>query len=324
MRFLDRYADGRVLYAPTAQRNGEVTAGSRRYENAAITGTSADIAEIRDLGIAAGRFFRPRRGDARRAGGRHRRRRRRDAVPGAGPAGRTHPRRGPRLRGDRRAGAARHVGRRLAGPLRVDAARRPSSALYGAPATLQVFARAAEDVTDAGRRGPRARQRCGRGGSWRPGEADNFDLLTPEAARDFVFRLTAAHRRGGDPDLGDGAAGRDRRDHQHRRSCRSASARARSACGARSARRARQITHEVVAESLLVAIGGGVLGIVVAYAVVAIVGGVAGFPLQLQWSTVGWGLLASTLSGVVAGWYPARRAVRASTSSSRACRTRVT
>jgi ABC-type lipoprotein release transport system permease subunit len=33
-------------------------------------------------------------------------------------------------------------------------------------------------------------------------------------------------------------------------------------------------------------------------------------PLGVRASTVGWSLLASALSGIAAGWYPARRAVR--------------
>jgi hypothetical protein len=42
---------------PSAQRTGEATAGGRKFENAAITGTSAALADIRDLGLARGRFL---------------------------------------------------------------------------------------------------------------------------------------------------------------------------------------------------------------------------------------------------------------------------
>jgi len=38
--------------------------------------------------------------------------------------------------------------------------------------------------------------------------------------------------------------------------------------------------------------------------------GVSGVPFTLRWSTVAWSLAAASASGVVAGWYPARRAVR--------------
>jgi putative ABC transport system permease protein len=59
VRFLERQNEGRVLYAPNAQRGGDVTRGSFEFENAAITGTTADLAAIRDLGIVSGRFFDP-------------------------------------------------------------------------------------------------------------------------------------------------------------------------------------------------------------------------------------------------------------------------
>jgi len=57
LRFLEQWAGGEVLYAPAAQRSGEATAGGRKFENAAITGTSAALADIRDLGLARGRFL---------------------------------------------------------------------------------------------------------------------------------------------------------------------------------------------------------------------------------------------------------------------------
>ena len=180
--------------------------------------------------------------------------------------------------------------------------------LYGEPATLQVFARATAGVTtpdaeDHATVSLRARRQLA------PGEADNFDLLSPEAARDFVFRLTQRIGAAAIPisvmallaavvvitNTTLVSVSQRTREIGVRR-----------AIGASR----RQITHEVIAESLLVAIGGGVLGIVVAYAVIAAGSQVAGFPVSLQWSTVGWGVLASTLSGVVAGWYPARRATR--------------
>jgi len=57
LRFLERWAGDRVIFAASAQRSGEATAGFRRFENAAITGTSAALADIRDLGLERGRFL---------------------------------------------------------------------------------------------------------------------------------------------------------------------------------------------------------------------------------------------------------------------------
>ena len=61
--------------------------------------------------------------------------------------------------------------------------------IFGAPETLQVFARARDarltrDAEDRTRTTMRARRRL------RPGVADSFDILSPEAARSFVANLT--------------------------------------------------------------------------------------------------------------------------------------
>ena len=57
VRFLDGVAGGRVLYAATAQRTGDVIAGGRKFENATINGTQAALFDIRDVGIERGRPF---------------------------------------------------------------------------------------------------------------------------------------------------------------------------------------------------------------------------------------------------------------------------
>ena len=57
VRFLEAWAGGRVIYAATAQRVADVTAGGNKFENAAVNGTGAQLPAIRDLGIEEGRFF---------------------------------------------------------------------------------------------------------------------------------------------------------------------------------------------------------------------------------------------------------------------------
>ena len=54
-RFLERMADSRVLYAATAQRQADVSARGRTFENAAVNGAQAALFEIRDVGIDRGR-----------------------------------------------------------------------------------------------------------------------------------------------------------------------------------------------------------------------------------------------------------------------------
>ena len=56
---IERLAGGLVEYAPNAQTTAEVAAGGRTYENGAVTGTWSTLADLRDLAIVRGRFFRP-------------------------------------------------------------------------------------------------------------------------------------------------------------------------------------------------------------------------------------------------------------------------
>ena len=56
--FLSRYAGHRVLYAPNAQARADVTSNGRRIEDVGVTGTTSALADIRDLNIVEGRFFR--------------------------------------------------------------------------------------------------------------------------------------------------------------------------------------------------------------------------------------------------------------------------
>jgi putative ABC transport system permease protein len=70
-----------------------------------------------------------------------------------------------------------------------------------------------------------------------------------------------------------------------------------------------QILAEVLAESVVIALLGGVAGVLLVSALVAIAGG-AGIDLRLSPSTVLWSLLAACASGLAAGWFPARRATR--------------
>jgi putative ABC transport system permease protein len=64
LAFLNRHAGGLVTYAPNAQTGADVAAGARVLENAAITDTTAELSELRDLGISRGRFFADRESTA--------------------------------------------------------------------------------------------------------------------------------------------------------------------------------------------------------------------------------------------------------------------
>jgi putative ABC transport system permease protein len=55
---------------------------------------------------------------------------------------------------------------------------------------------------------------------------------------------------------------------------------------------------------------GGLAGLVIALGLVVVASRALDLPLDVRPSTVGWSLAASAISGIVAGWYPARRASR--------------
>lgn len=307
LRFLQGVADGLVEYAPNVQTVAEVTAGSRTFETAAVSGTTSVLANLRDLAIASGRFL-VREDDLSGAA---------VAVLGADVADALFPTSDPLGQGVRIAGrrfevVGVQVRQGSSGGTSLDRfVWIPLPAwerAFGSPRSLPIFARAAPDVRstlaeDRARASMRARRQQP------PGAADAFDVLTPDAARGFVANLS---RRIGV------AAGpislmallaaivvvtntvlvsvtQRTREIGVRR-----------ALGATR----REILHEVLAESALTAIVGGVFGLVVAWIVVAALAGVLGVPLEVAPVTVVTSLVASALSGIVAGWYPARRATR--------------
>jgi putative ABC transport system permease protein len=307
LRFLERHAGDGVLYAVTVQRVGDVTAGSRTFENAAISGTTPPLAELRDLGIGRGRFLQQH--EAERGA--------QVAVIGADVADELFP------AGDALGRSIRLAGRRfevVGVQLRLGSSGGTSldrfvwmplstfERLYGAPPTLNIFARGTDGVTiEAAEGTARTALRAKR--QLRPGSPDNFDLLTPEAARDFVLRLSAR--------VGAAAA--------------PISAMALLAAivvitnttlvsvtqktreiGVRRALGASRgdIMREVVAESTIVSLTGGIAGTLLTAAAVSALAGVLQIDIVVEASTVAWAVGAAGLSGLLAGYYPARRATR--------------
>jgi putative ABC transport system permease protein len=307
LRFLERWAGDEVLYAPSAQRSGEATAGGRKFENAAITGTSATLAEIRDLGLAHGRFL-SREDEARAAA---------VAVIGASVAEALYPGLDPLGRDLRVAGRRFEV---VGVQSRLGSAAGASQDRYvflplptyerafGAPDTLEIFAgardtgrtTAAEDRT---RTTMRARRRLP------PGVADTFDLLSPTAARGFVADLTERVSAAAAPLSAMALLASIVvvtnttlvSDTQRTREIG-----VRRALGATR----RQIEREVLLESALVAMVGGGAGLLAVLGLASAVRSAATVPLALSPATAAWSFGSAALAGVLAGLYPARRASR--------------
>jgi putative ABC transport system permease protein len=307
VRFLERWTGKGVVLAPSAQRSSDVVAGSRKLENATITGTSASLAEIRDLGLARGRFL--YRQDETRAAA--------VAVigsevaqilfPGLDPLGRAIRVAGRRLEVigvQSRLGTAAgsSLDRSVFVPLTT------FERLFGPPETLQVFARARDprltsEAEDRVRAAMRARRRL------RPGVADTFDLLSPSAARGFVANLT--HRLSAAAFPLSAMALLASIVVVTNTTLVSVTQRTRE-IGVRRALGAtrRQIAREVLVESLLVALLGGAAGLLLVFGLAAALEAGAGFPTRLSLRTVAWGFGAACLAGVLAALYPAHRASR--------------
>lgn len=306
VKFLEQYAAGLVEYAPNAQTRADIMNGGRKIENVSITGTTWQLANLRDLSIERGRFFRPdedQRGDQVAVIGA-------DIVdalfPGTDPLGQSI-----RIAGRRFLVIGIQERQGQSGGTSLDKyAWIPLLAYeraFGAPRTLQIFAKAIGDRPsvvgeDRARISFRARRALA------PGVADNFDILTPDAARGFVANLSGRIGAAAGPislmallaaivvvtnTVLVSVTQRTREIGVRR------------ALGASR----RQIMREVLAESALVAIIGGAAGTAVAVTLVSLLARALDIPLGVHGSTVAWSLAASALSGIVAGWYPARRAV---------------
>lgn len=304
-RFLDALSDGRVRYAATAQRTADVNADSRSFENAAINGTQASLLDIRDIVVDRGRFFSPqeeRTGALVVVAGR--------AVtdelfPDGEPLGRT-----VRLGGR----AFRVIGLQArqgtTGGVSLDRyIWMPLIAYertFGVAASLQIFAKAAGTATtvsaeDRARTTMRARRRLA------PGRPDTFDLITPDASRSFVAEITERIGAAGPPISAMAllaaiivvsnttlvSVAQRTREIGLRR-----------ALGATR----RTILIETLLEATVVAVGGGVVGLAVAAALLWAASTSLAIPLALDIETVVTSLTAATLSGLLAGLYPARRA----------------
>ncbi|RPI55617.1 MAG: ABC transporter permease [Acidobacteria bacterium] len=305
VRFLDTVAGTRVMYAATSQRTADVVAGGRRFENATISGTQATLFEIRDVGVENGRpFTRTEETSAAPV-----------IVVGRGIVDALFPAGDP-------LGATVRIGNRAFRIVGIQAQQGTAGGAsldryvwmplmafertFGPVGTLQVFAKAYDvSRTTAAEDRARASMRARRHLS--PGAPDTFDLITPEASRGFVAAITERLGAAGPPIAlmallaaivvvtNTTLVSVTQRTHE---------------IGVRRALGAPRISVllETMAESSVIAIVGGAIGVLIAAAVVAAASGRVGVPLALEWPTLAGSLAAAAVAGVAAGWYPARRA----------------
>lgn len=307
VKWLARYGNDITIYAPNAQARADVSRGARHVEAAPITGTTASIAEIRDLNIVDGTFF----SAADDAAGNQ------VAVIGADIVDEL-------FEGESAVGGAiRVAGRRFqvigvqgrvgsGGTGSIDKyvwmPMRAYERAFGAPRSLQVFAKGTRGI-GAGEAEDHARISLRAARSLAPGTADTFDVLAPEAARSFVANLSSRIGAAAGPisvmallaaivvitnTVLVSVTQRTREIGLRR------------ALGARRG----DIVGEVLAESTLLALAGGVAGTSVVVLLVTAAQAVAPVPLAISPATLAVALLAAASSGILAGWLPAVRATR--------------
>lgn len=305
VRYIQNIADGKVTYAATAQKNADVVLGSRKFEQATINGTQATLLGIRNIDIASGRFISEQEDNAGAP----------VVILGTGVADALFP------VGDPLGGQVRIAGRAFtviglqtrqgtAGGVSLDRyvwmPLRAFERAFGASASLQVFAKAPETVStmtaeDHARVSMRARRHL------RPGETDTFDIITPEASRSFVTNITERIGAAAFPIslmaliaaivvvTNTSLVSVTQRTHEIG---------IRRALGAsRSA-----VIGETIAESAMVGLLGGTLGLLAGAGVLALAARLSGLALSISIPTALVSLAAAVLSGIAAGWYPARRA----------------
>ena len=306
-RFLERVGGNVVIYAPTAQRSGEVVAGNRTFENAAINGTTSTLPDIRVIEIGQGRFFSDL--EVTQAA--------QVAVLGADVAEKLFPGTSALQKRIRIGGRAFEVvgvvvRQGQAGGVTLDRYVYVTLGAYerafGSAGSLQVFARAERGV-EASRGEDRALASMRARRQLAPNEENTFDIITPDAARSFVLQLATRI----------GAAAlpisfmalvaavvvvtntvlvsvtQRTREIGIRR-----------AVGAPRA----QILAEVLAESVLTALIGGTAGVAVAAVALALASSAFGLSLVPTVSTLVAAFIAAAATGLLAGYFPARQAAR--------------
>ncbi len=307
-RFLEAYGGGLVVYAPSAQRVADVTSIEGKLESAVITGTTEAITKIQEMALAQGRFFRDDESNGGAAVAVIGEEVRRACFPGGRALGGT-----VRLAGRafRVIGVQEEMGQ-LGGQSQDRYVWIPLASFeraFGPPQTLQVFAKSLKEG-ETGSAEDRARATLRARRNLRPGQEDNFDVVAPEAARNFVFTLSRSLSAAALPislmsllaafvvvtNTTLVSVAQRTREIGIRR-----------AVGARRL----NIGAEVLAESLIVSVVGAFAGLAVVALLAAIASVVLGIPLSLAPSTMVRSLLMATSAGLLSGALPARRAARA-------------
>ena len=309
-RFLESLNGDRVLYSPYRNHSSDVKHENLTCEQTTIIGASADLADIRDIGVSDGRFFTQQEDHSRAFVAVIGETVRSTLFPGeSSPLGQVVKIEGVEFTViglEEKLGSA--FGRDQDNSIYI-----PISAfdrLYGPGTGFALFGRpkpgsglTLQDALDLTRVGLRTRFHT------RPGQDDNFDTLTPDAIRGFIDSLLSMVAAvvvpvtcisllvGGIVIMNIMLVSVTERTHEIG---------VRKALGARH----RDVMLQVLIEAVLLAMIGGATGVAIGAAVTELLGRVFELSLHITAGYVALALGVSTIVGVASGWYPASRAAK--------------
>ena len=309
-RFLESVNGERVLYSPYRNHTSDVKRENLICEDTTIVGVSADMVNIRDIGVVDGRFFTSQE-DRSRA-----------FVAVIGETVRTTlfgPDMSPLNRTIRIAGVEFTVigqQEKLGSSFGRDQDKSiyiPASAfdrMYGPGNGFALFGRpkpgnglTLEAALDETRVALRTRFHA------RPGQPDNFDVLTPDAIRGFIDQVLGMIAAivvpvtcislvvGGIVIMNIMLVSVTERTRE---------------IGIRKSLGARRedVMMQILIEAVVLAVLGGAIGVALGAAVTAVLGRVFELKLAITPGYVVLALSVSSIVGVASGWYPASRAAR--------------
>ena len=309
-RFLESLNGDRVLYSPYRNHSSDVKHENLTCEQTTIIGASADLADIRDIGVSDGRFFTQQEDHSRAFVAVIGETVRSTLFPGeSSPLGQVVKIEGVEFTViglEEKLGSA--FGRDQDNSIYI-----PISAfdrLYGPGTGFALFGRpkpgsglTLQDALDLTRVGLRTRFHT------RPGQDDNFDTLTPDAIRGFIDSLLSMVAAvvvpvtcisllvGGIVIMNIMLVSVTERTHEIG---------VRKALGARH----RDVMLQVLIEAVLLAMIGGATGVAIGAAVTELLGRIFELSLHITAGYVALALGVSTIVGVASGWYPASRAAK--------------
>jgi putative ABC transport system permease protein len=299
----------RIIYSPYQQRVEDIKGGNDVYEAGNLIGVSFTLPEIRDVPVADGRFFSSTEEQMRAPVAVIGEDIRAKLFPSVAPLGKTIRAGGEEFTVigvlDRQGSS---FGRTLDNPVYIPAT--VYSKIYGTQTGMAVFGKprpgsglAMNEALDLTRTALRSRFHA------MPGQDDNFDTLTPDSVRSFIDQVLGAISAivvpvtsisllvGGIVIMNIMLVSVTERTREIG---------IRKSIGARKS----EILLQFLAESVILSLGGGLLGIALGALLALALSTAFGITLKITATYVLLAVFVSMAVGVVAGLYPARRAAQ--------------